>query len=109
MRTVRATLTLRLGILALALGAMLLFPAGAVAHDAPENYQSRWVMADWMMDAFFLFAGIALVVFIVAWKAGHFHNLEQAARIPLMIEEEDYYTPEWALDEEEWADGNASR
>ncbi len=27
------------------------------------------------------------------------------ARIPLYVEEEDYYTPEWALDEEEWADG----
>ena len=25
------------------------------------------------------------------------------------IHEEDYYTPEWALDEEEWADGDAER
>jgi hypothetical protein len=66
-------------------------------------------MADWMMDAFFLFAGLALLAFIVAWKAGHFHDLEQAARIPLMIDEEDYYTPDWALDEEEWADGDADR
>jgi nitrogen fixation-related uncharacterized protein len=99
----------QLGILALVLGATLLSPAVALAHDAPENGQSKWVMADWMMDAFFLFAGIALVAFIVAWKAGHFHDLEQAARIPLMIDEEDYYTPDWALDEEEWADGNASR
>jgi hypothetical protein len=97
------------GILTLVLGAMLLSPAVALAHDAPENSQSKWVMADWMMDAFFLFAGVALAAFIVAWKAGHFHDLEQAARIPLMIEEEDYYTPEWALDEEEWADGNAPR
>ena len=97
----------RLGVAALTLGVMLASPAAALAHDAPESDQSRWVMADWMMDAFFLFAGFALVAFIVAWKAGHFHNLEQAARIPLLIEEEDYYTPEWALDEEEWADGNA--
>ena len=95
------------GIVALVLGAMLLVPAVALAHDAPENSQSKWVMADWMMDAFFLFAGVALAAFIVAWKAGHFHDLEKAARIPLMIEEEDYYTPEWALDEEEWADGDA--
>ncbi len=97
----------RLGVLMLVLGAPLAAPAAALAHDAPESDQSKWVMADWMMDAFFLFAGLALVAFIVAWKAGHFHNLEQAARIPLMIDEEDYYTPDWALDEEEWADGDA--
>jgi len=97
----------RLTVLMLVLGTALAAPGVALAHDAPENDQSRWVMADWMMDAFFLFAGLALVAFIVAWKAGHFHNLEQAARIPLMIDEEDYYTPEWALDEEEWADGDA--
>jgi hypothetical protein len=95
------------GTIAVVLGALLATPAVALAHDAPENAQSKWVMVDWMMDAFFLFAGLALVVFVVAWKAGHFHNLEQAARIPLMIHEEDYYTPAWALDEEEWADGNA--
>jgi hypothetical protein len=97
----------RLGIIALTLGAVLASPAAAFAHDAPESEQSKWVMVDWMMDAFFLFAGLALVAFIVAWKAGHFHNLEQAARIPLLIHEEDYYTPDWALDEEEWADGDA--
>ena len=88
---------------------VLCSPAAALAHDAPENARSKWVMVDWMMDAFFMFAGIALIGFIWAWKAGHFHNLEQAARIPLLIEEEDYYTPEWALDEEEWADGHADR
>ena len=92
------------GTIAVVLGALLAAPAVALAHDAPENAQSKWVMVDWMMDAFFLFAGLALVVFVVAWKAGHFHNLEQAARIPLMIHEEDYYSPAWAFDEEEWAD-----
>jgi hypothetical protein len=99
----------RLAIMGLALGAALASPAAALAHDAPESDQSKWVMADWMMDAFFLFAGLALVAFIVAWKAGHFHNLEEAAKIPLLIDEEDYYTPDWALDEEEWADGDADR
>lgn len=84
-------------------------PALALAHDAPENEQSKWVMVDWMMDAFFLFAGFALVAFVVAWKAGHFHDLEQAARIPLLIHEEDYYSPAWASDEEEWADVDADR
>jgi nitrogen fixation-related uncharacterized protein len=88
---------------------VLCAPATALAHDAPENARSKWVMVDWMMDAFFMFAGVALIGFIWAWKAGHFHNLEQAAQIPLLIDEEDYYTPEWALDEEEWADGHADR
>jgi hypothetical protein len=97
----------RLGPTVLVLAAALAAPGAALAHDAPENDQSKWVMVDWMMDAFFLFAGLALVAFLVAWKAGHFHNLEQAARIPLMIDEEDYYTPDWALDEEEWPNGDA--
>ena len=77
-------------------------PAAAFAHEAPETAQSRWVMVDWMLESFFVFAGFALVAFIWAWKAGHFHDLEQQAAIPLAIEEEDYYTPEWAYDEEEW-------
>jgi cbb3-type cytochrome oxidase maturation protein len=77
-------------------------PVAAFAHDAPESAQSKWVMVDWMLEAFFVFAGFALVAFIWAWKAGHFHDLEQQAAIPLGIEEEDYYTPEWAYDEEEW-------
>jgi peptidoglycan/LPS O-acetylase OafA/YrhL len=77
-------------------------PALALAHDQPENDQSRWIMADWMMDTFFVFSGFALVAFLVAWKLGHFQELDKAAGIPLLVEEEDYYTPEWALDDEEW-------
>jgi hypothetical protein len=77
-------------------------PAAALAHDAPENDQSKWVMADWMLDTFFVFSGFALVVFVAAWKLGHFQDLDRAAEIPLLVEEEDYYTPDWALDEEEW-------
>ena len=80
----------------------LIAPAAAWAHDQPESDQSRWVMADWMMDAFFIFSGLALVVFLTAWKLGHFRDLDQAATIPLYVHEEDYYTPDWALDEEEW-------
>lgn len=83
------------------------WPALALAHDAPESKQSRWVMADWMMDTFFIFAGLALVAFLAAWKAGHFQELDRMGGIPLLVEEEDYYTPEWAFDEEEWADGDA--
>ena len=92
---------LGLALACAALGALVL-PAVALAHEAPENSQSRWVMVDWMLETFFIFAGVALIAFIWAWKAGHFHDLEQQARVPLLIEEEDYYTPEWALDEEEW-------
>jgi hypothetical protein len=87
----------------------LVLPAVAFAHEAPETKQSRWVMTDWMMDTFFVFGGLALVAFVAAWKAGYFQDLDRQAEIPLLIEEEDYYTPEWALDEEEWADGDADR
>ena len=87
--------------------AALAWPALAFAHDQPETKQSRWIMADWMLDAFFIFAGVAVVAFLAAWKAGHFHELDRLGSIPLYVEEEDYYTPEWALDEEEWSDGNA--
>jgi len=85
----------------------LAWPALAFAHDQPETNQSRWVMADWMLDTFFVFAGLAVVAFLAAWKAGHFHELDRMGGIPLLVHEEDYYTPEWALDDEEWTDGDA--
>jgi hypothetical protein len=94
---------------AFALAISLLVPAAASAHDAPENDQSKWVMADWMLDMFFILAGVALVGFVITWKLGHFHNLAEAARVPLTVAEEDYYTPEWAYDEEEWDDVDAKR
>jgi hypothetical protein len=86
--------------------AALAAPALALAHDQPETQQSRWVMADWMMDTFFIFSGLAVVAFLAAWKAGHFQELDRMGSIPLLVQEEDYYTPDWALDEEEWRDGN---
>jgi uncharacterized membrane protein YozB (DUF420 family) len=84
-------------------------PGVALAHEAPENNQSKWVMADWMKDTFFIFSGLAFVAFLAAWKAGHFHEVESHAGIALLVEEEDYYTPDWALEEEEPADGHAER
>jgi putative cell wall-binding protein len=92
----------RLVVLLVLMLAALAAPAAALAHDAPENKHSNWVMADWMLDTFFIFSGAALVVFLVAWKLGHFQELDKAAAIPLLVEEEDYYTPDWALDDEEW-------
>jgi len=82
--------------------AALAWPTVALAHDQPETKQSRWVMADWMMDTFFIFGGLAFVAFLAAWKAGHFQELDRVGSVPLYVDEEDYYTPEWALDEEEW-------
>jgi hypothetical protein len=99
----------RLLTVAVVVGAALALPALALAHDAPENDQSKWVMADWMMDTFFIFSGLAFIAFLAVWKAGHFHELESHGAIPLLVQEEDYYTPDWALDEEEWADGDAQR
>ena len=87
----------------------LAVPSVAFAHDAPETAQSKWVMADWMMDTFFIFSGLAFVAFLVVWKTGHFHELDSHAGIPLLVEEDDYYTPDWALEEEEWAHGDAER
>jgi hypothetical protein len=101
--------TMKRALISLALIAFvaLALPAVALAHDQPETKQSRWVMADWMMDTFFIFSGLAVVAFVAAWKAGHFQELDRVGGIPLLVDEEDYYTPEWAYDEEEWADGDA--
>lgn len=82
-------------------------PAAALAHEQPDTKQSRWVMADWMLESFFVFSGVAMVAFLAAWKAGHFQELDRLGSIPLLVHEEDYYTPDWARDEEEWTDGNA--
>src|SRR3954447_25167379 len=87
--------------------AALSLPALALAHDQPETSQSRWVMADWMMDTFFIFSGLAVLAFVASWKAGRFQDLDQLESLPLYVEEEDYCTPEWALDEEEWLDEDA--
>jgi hypothetical protein len=104
----RRLAAIRLLIATLAFGALAaVSPAVALAHDQPETKTSRWIMADWMLDTFFVFAGLAVVAFLAAWKAGHFHELDRMGSIPLLVHEEDYYTPEWALDEEEWADGDA--
>jgi protein-S-isoprenylcysteine O-methyltransferase Ste14 len=92
----------RLVLLGLLVFAALVLPTAALAHDQPETKQSNWVMADWMIDTFFVFSGLALVAFVAAWKTGAFHDLDTHASIPLYVQEEDYYTPDWALSEEEW-------
>ena len=83
-------------------------PGLALAHDAPESNQSKWVMADWMMDTFFIFSGLAFVASSRRGRPGT-STSSTAGGHPAAVEEEDYYTPEWALEEEEWADGDAER
>src|SRR2546423_15395547 len=85
-------------LLTIALLLLLATPSVALAHDAPENDQSKWVMADWMIDVFFIFSGIAFVAFLAAWKAGHFHELEKQAGMPLVGGGGGHYTPAWATD-----------
>ena len=82
-------------------------PLRAVDLAPPFRTDNAAGFDDWMMNTFFIFSGLAVLAFVAAWKAGHFHDLDRLGSLPLLVEEEDYYTPEWALDEEEWADGDA--
>jgi len=73
-------------------GVMLAFAivVPALAHDTPDG--SEWVMADWIFITFAIFGGIALVAFVLAYKAGLLSNLEDAKYQILTIEEPDYYS-----------------
>jgi len=55
------------GAVAVLAALALVLPALALAHDQPETSQSRWVMADWMMDTFFIFSGLAVLAFVASW------------------------------------------
>ncbi len=74
--------------LALVLGVLLANPA--LAHDTPDG--SEWVMADWIFITFAIFAGGALIAFVVALKKGLLSNIEDAKYQVLTIEEQDYYS-----------------
>lgn len=79
---------------------LLLITAGpALAHEGPDD-GAEWLMADWMLMSFLVFFAVALVVFVIALKRGYFSHLEQAKYYLLSIDEPDYYTPEWARQEE---------
>lgn len=69
------------------------------AHESPEG--AEWLMADWMLLAFLIFFGVGLMVFLVAVKRGHLSNLEEAKYYILTIDEPDYYTPDWAREDED--------
>ncbi len=66
-------------------------------HDQPDG--ANWLMADWMLYSFLIFFCAALFVFLMALKRGMFHNSEDAKYYILAIEEEDYYTPDWARED----------
>lgn len=68
--------------------------AAPALHEAPDG--SEWIMADWMFLSFAIFAGVAFICFLLALKAGWLSNLEDAKYYILTIEENDYYTPDWA-------------
>ena len=68
------------------------------AHDGPTE-GNEWLMADWMLLSFIIFFGVGLVAFIFALKRGLLSNLEDAKFYILSIEEHDFYTPEWAKED----------
>lgn len=80
--------------ISLALASALLLTAfvaaPALAHDGPEG--AEWIMADWMFITFAIFAGGALIAFVVALKLGLLSNIEDAKYQILTIDEPDYYT-----------------
>ena len=67
-----------------------LFIGNASAHDGPEG--AEWVMADWIFLTFAVFGGGALIMFVVALKAGLLSNVEDAKYYMLSIDEPDYYS-----------------
>lgn len=70
----------------------LVLSGRASAHDTPDG--SEWVMADWIFLTFAIFGGGALIMFLVALKAGLLSNVEDAKYQILTIDEPDYYTAE---------------
>ena len=86
-------------LLVMYVGIILLISATPVsAHDGPTQ-GNEWLMADWMLLSFLVFFGIGLIAFIVALKRGLLSNLEDAKYYILTVDEQDYYTPEWAKEE----------
>ncbi len=93
-----------IGACGLAAAAMLVTAAPAWAHDQPEGGTASYVMADWMFWTFVLFGGASFIGACAAWKLGHFRDMDDQRLVPLYIEEPDYYTPDWALEEDEGAE-----
>jgi hypothetical protein len=86
--------------LGLSAAVLLATAAPAWAHDQPDGATASFVMADWMFWTFVLFGGASFFGACAAWKLGHFRDMDDQRLVPLYIDEPDYYTPEWALDDE---------
>jgi hypothetical protein len=84
----------------LAAVALLATASPAWAHDQPSGATASFVMADWMFWTFVLFGGASFFGACAAWKLGHFRDMDDQRLVPLYIDEPDYYTPEWALEDE---------
>lgn len=78
---------------------LLVFATPALAHGGPDE-GAEWLMADWMLLSFVVFFSVALFAFLIAVRRGYLRNLEDAKYYILTIDEPDYYTPEWAREEE---------
>jgi hypothetical protein len=87
-------------VLGLTVAILLATAAPAWAHDQPDGATASFVMADWMFWTFVLFGGASFFGACTAWKMGHFRDMDDQRLVPLYIDEPDYYTPEWALDDE---------
>ncbi len=87
-------------LIALMLLALFATPAFAhpAGHDQPAG--ADWIMADWMLYSFLIFFLTGLLIFMIALKRGMFHNLEDAKYHILTIDEQDFYTPDWAEEKE---------
>ena len=93
----------RVGLVAAAvLLGLLLTASPAGAHDQPDG--ADWLMADWMLLSFLVFAGAALLVFLAVLRLGLLRNVEAAKYHILTIQEADYYTPDWAKEDSDAAD-----
>ncbi len=95
----RLHLLARSSIIAVVMLALFAVPALAAPplHDQPDG--ADWIMADWMLYSFLVFFLAGLFAFLIALKRGMFHNIEGAKYYILSIQEEDYYTPDWAKED----------
>ncbi len=74
------------------------------AYPLEEGPGAALTVATWLVLSYILVFLGALAIFVIALKRGMFHNVEEAKYYMLTINEPDYYTPDWAKendDEEE--------
>lgn len=83
--------------------ATLAITDNALAHDGPVDGEGAYVLADWMLFLFLMFAGSAAIVFVIALKRGMFKNLEDSKYYFLEYPEPDYFSPDWARHDDEQA------